>query len=85
MFEALDLLGGEFFPETFCECHGGQRPECVRLTDCSLRALWRRLGATLRETLGSITLADLQRDEPAMVVFLDRDGRATSGGPTRWQ
>ena len=68
---ALQVLGGEFFPEGFCECHGGQKRECVRAGDCSIRALWRTVKAALRETLDAISLADLRRDELAMGAWLD--------------
>jgi len=68
---ALQVLGGEFFPEEFCECHPGQRRRCVRSGDCSIRALWRTVKATLRQTLEGITLEDLRRDERAMVTWLD--------------
>lgn len=83
--EALELLGGEFFPESFCECHGGQQEACVRLSDCALRALWRKLGETVRATLESVTLADLRRDESAMLVLLESRPARQSGGPVRWQ
>ena len=70
---ALSVLGGEFFPEGFCACHPGQQRECVRTTDCSLRALWRTVQSSLRETLEAISLADLRRDERSMAVWLDAD------------
>ena len=63
--------GGEFFPESFCECHGGQKRECVRASDCSIRALWRTVKAALRDTHEQISLADLRRDELAMGSWLD--------------
>ncbi len=71
VWSALSVLGGAFFSEAFCECHGGQQRQCVRSSDCSLRALWRAVQSALRETLEKISLADLQRDERAMVDFLD--------------
>lgn len=71
VWSALQVLGGAFFGEAFCDCHPGQRARCVRSSDCSLRALWRALQACLRETLERITLEDLQRDERAMVEWLD--------------
>jgi Rrf2 family protein len=80
IWDAVDVLGGEFFPASFCACHGGQRSECVRLTDCSLRALWRRLDETLRQTLEGITLQDLGREEPAMTVLLERDAGSRRQG-----
>jgi len=71
VWRALQVLGGEFFPESFCECHGGQQRQCVRARDCSIRALWRTVKAALRETLDAITLEDLCRDERAMGAWLD--------------
>ena len=71
VWSALQVLGGAFFSEAFCECHGGQQRQCVRSSDCSLRALWRAVQAALSETLDGIHLADLQRDERAMATWLD--------------
>jgi Rrf2 family protein len=71
VWSALQVLGGEFFPEHFCDCHPGQRENCVRTSDCSLRALWRTVKAALRATLEGISLADLGRDERAMATWLD--------------
>ena len=71
VWSALEVLGGAFFSEQFCECHGGQQSKCVRSSDCGLRALWRAVQAALRETLSRIHLTDLQRDEHAMAAWLD--------------
>src|SRR5688572_29860316 len=71
VWSALEVLGGAFFSEQFCECHGGQQRQCVRASDCGLRALWRAVQAALRDTLARIHLADLQRDERAMTAWLD--------------
>jgi len=71
VWSALQVLGGEFFPETFCECHGGQKRCCVRASDCSIRALWRAVKSALRDTLDGISLDDLRRDELAMNTWLD--------------
>jgi Rrf2 family protein len=71
VWSALEVLGGAFFSEQFCECHGGQQRKCVRSSDCGLRALWRAVQAALREALSGIHLADLQRDERAMTAWLD--------------
>jgi DNA-binding IscR family transcriptional regulator len=62
---------GDFFPDSFCACHGGQKSDCVRSGDCSIRALWRTVKAALRETLERITLEDLRRNEQAMGSWLD--------------
>jgi len=71
VWSALRVLGGEFFPERFCACHGGQREHCVRASDCSIRALWRTLKRALQATLERISLEDLRRDERAMRAWLD--------------
>jgi Rrf2 family transcriptional regulator, iron-sulfur cluster assembly transcription factor len=70
VWSALQVLGGEFFPEGFCACHGGQQDRCVRAGDCSIRALWRTVKQALRETLDAISLDDLRRDERAMGTWL---------------
>lgn len=71
VWQAMEVLGGEFFPEGFCDCHPGQRRECVHITDCSIRALWRKVEGTLRRALEGISIADLRRDEGGMVTWLD--------------
>ncbi len=71
VWEAIEALGGEFFPEGFCDCHPGRRRECVHATDCSIRAVWRRVEDTLKATLNAISLEDLRRDETSMVTWLD--------------
>ncbi len=71
VWEAIQVLGGEFFPEGFCDCHPGQRRECIHTTDCAIRALWRKVERTLRGALERISLADLRRDECSMTTWLD--------------
>ena len=71
VWSALQVLGGDFFSEHFCDCHPGQRACCVRSGNCSLRALWRTVQEVLRDTLERITLEDLRRDERAMSTWLD--------------
>jgi Rrf2 family protein len=70
VWSALEALGGEFFAADFCACHAGARPRCVRASDCSLRALWRRVQAALREALARVSVADLARGERAMAAWL---------------
>ena len=63
IWDAIEVLGGSLLPENFCECHAGQRAECVRAADCSLRALWRSVDDAVRSVLEVVTLHDLHRDE----------------------
>lgn len=78
VWEAILALGGPFFPKDFCQCHPGQRRRCVRSTDCSIRSLWQRADEILRALFESISLADLQRTESKMVVWLDQVERANA-------
>jgi Rrf2 family protein len=71
VWEAIEVLGGEFFPEGFCDCHPGQRRECVHATDCSIRALWRKVESTLKTALNAVSLEDLRQNETSMVTWLD--------------
>jgi Rrf2 family protein len=71
VWDAITVLGGELFPEGFCDCHPGRRKECIHVTDCSIRALWRMTEGVLREALERISLKDLARDERTMVTWLD--------------
>ncbi len=71
VWDAITVLGGELFPEGFCDCHPGRRPTCIHSTDCAIRALWRKTQGVLQETLAGISLEDLRRDERSMVSWLD--------------
>ncbi len=71
VWDAITVLGGEFFPEGFCDCHPGRRRECIHSTDCSIRALWQKTQGVLQEALAGISLEDLRRDESSMVSWLD--------------
>jgi Rrf2 family protein len=70
-WEVLQVLGGSFFPEGFCESHPGQLQDCVHTTDCAVRALWSRIEGVVRELLQSITLDALIRTEQRMLVSLE--------------
>jgi len=69
-WDALEVLGGSFFPESFCESHPGQLRDCIHSTDCSVRALWRTVESTVQNLLQNIRLADMTRRERAMVEWL---------------
>ncbi len=70
VWDAIEVLGGSLLPESFCDCHSGQQPECVRSGDCALRALWRTLDSAVRGVLGGVTLHDLQRGEANLFNLL---------------
>jgi len=64
--DVLDLLGGRFFSEKFCERHAGQNDVCAHAVNCSLRVLWNTVEEVLREVLGKTTLRDLLCNEQQM-------------------
>ncbi len=70
VWEAITVLGGEFFPKRFCDCHPGKRRNCVHVGDCSIRALWRGVEGKLRAALEEVSLVDLRRDEASMATWL---------------
>ena len=71
IWEVLEVLGGPFFPERFCEDHPGALRDCIHSTDCSIRSLWRWVGHALQKTLEGVTLQDLTREETCMAQWLD--------------
>jgi Rrf2 family protein len=79
--EVLAVLGGRLFEGGFCESHSGQMLACVRSVDCSVRVLWRTLQAAVDDVLKKTTLADLLRDEPQMVTWVQRLGEFNSQLP----
>jgi Rrf2 family protein len=78
----IEVLGGSFFPESFCDSHPGVLRDCVHTPDCSIRSLWRTLETALREVLGRITIADLQRHEGEFAVWVDAPRTEGQAAPT---
>jgi len=78
-WDVIQALGGSFFPESFCEAHPGQLRDCIHSSDCSIRALWRRVEGAVQGVLAGVTLADLRQDEGVMAVWLDGPPEAPRG------
>jgi Rrf2 family protein len=70
VWDAITALGGPLFSEGFCDCYTGRRRECIHSSDCSVRAIWQKVGGVLRGTLEAISLEDLERDELTMRAWL---------------
>jgi Rrf2 family protein len=70
-WDVIQSLGGSFFPESFCDHHPGQLRDCVHTTDCSIRALWRRVEGAVRDVLSRVTLADLAKTESVLAIWLE--------------
>jgi len=71
VWEAIRVLGGEFFSEGLCDGRPGRRRDCIHVDDCAVRALWTSLGRALRRALERTSLEDLRRDERSMTTWLD--------------
>jgi Rrf2 family protein len=76
-WEAIQVLGGSFFPENFCDSHPGLERDCVHTTDCSIRALWRVVDGAVGKILKGITIAELLAGESSTFV---RFGSELAGG-----
>lgn len=88
VWEAIEALGGSFFPDDFCDSHPGQQRDCVHTTDCSIRALWKVVDGAVGQILKATTLADLLLGETSTVVRFgpSRFGASIptgAAGPTR--
>ena len=73
LWQAIEVLGGPLFPESFCEAHPGTLRDCVHSPDCSIRGVWRSLNSLLKVALTGITVDDLTRGEYGTVARLGRD------------
>jgi len=82
IWQALEVLGGDFFSDSFCDSHPGQRRDCIHTTDCSIRALWRGINTMLRSALSGITLADLMRGSETLFAWLARANLEDSAAGT---
>lgn len=68
IWDAVQVLGSQFFPESFCSGYPGQLPDCVHTSDCSIRVVWGAVESALRSVLERITLADLESGERTTAV-----------------
>jgi Rrf2 family protein len=70
-WEVLEVLGGSFFPESFCDSHPGQKRDCVHTVDCSIRSLWQRVEGVVRKMLEAVSIADLAGEAQANVTWVE--------------
>ncbi len=57
--DVLAALGGRLFDPQFCERHAGSVQQCLHLSDCSVRPVWRLLQRAVDDVLQQLTLKDL--------------------------
>ncbi len=68
--DVLMVLDHRLYEPAYCQEYTGISPSCVHMSDCSIRALWRRLEASLWHVLDKATLADLVGRERETIVQL---------------
>lgn len=76
--DVMAVLGGRLFGSDFCETHSGQREDCVRSVDCSLRVLWRTVQAAVDDVLKKTTLQHLLCNEQQMITWVKSLGEFSS-------
>jgi Rrf2 family protein len=80
-WDVIEVLGGSFFPESFCEAHPGQLRDCVRSSNCSVRALWHKVEGAVRGILVRVTLADMQHNEAQVLHLLSAPEESLGSAP----
>ncbi len=80
LWDALTILGGPLFPDSFCEAHPGALRDCVHTPNCSIRAVWTSLNALLHAALSSITVADLAAGAQPPLAWITEMARGTQTG-----
>ncbi len=63
VLEVVTVLGGRLFDEDFCDSHAGLEASCHHNSECSIRAVLRRLQAAVDQVLGEFTLQSLLANE----------------------
>lgn len=60
VWDTIRALDESFLPgAAACDCGPQDRADCRRTTSCAVNSLWRRIGTDLRDSLESVSLADL--------------------------
>ena len=61
VWQAVQVLDESFLPQNSCDCDPTARGSCRRTAQCAVQSLWCQVGDGVRETLSSVTLAQLCR------------------------
>jgi len=83
LWEAIDVLGGPLFPDSFCDSHPGALRDCVHAPGCSIRSVWSTLNGLLREAMSSITVEDLKGEAKAELRWITAMARAQQSDAPR--
>ncbi|MEO8660593.1 MAG: Rrf2 family transcriptional regulator [Bryobacteraceae bacterium] len=74
--QVLNLLGGNFYSNQFCERHSGLEKVCAHDSDCSLRFMWSTVQRLLENVLGKTTLHDLLMGETEICTWMEQQNGA---------
>lgn len=86
VWDALEVLGGPLYTESFCDQHTGSQTDCTNHdAGCSLKTLWNSVNAILRASLSAITLAELRGDAGSKWAWLVRSSDAAAAEAARVQ
>ncbi|HEY3938029.1 MAG TPA: Rrf2 family transcriptional regulator [Bryobacteraceae bacterium] len=66
--DALTILGGRIYEESFCRRHSGTQRNCAHSTNCSIRSLWCSVQGAVDSVLRTTTVGDLLRNGHDAVV-----------------
>ena len=69
MGDLLAALGGRLYEPEFCQHHSGRERNCLHITDCSIRPVWRTVQLAVDQVLNKMTVKDLLRDEQALASW----------------
>lgn len=72
--DVLLLLDSPLYGDGFCDRHAGNDERCRHDSDCSIRAVWRKVQKAVDTALAGLTVQDLLR--PEREVFLRTERRA---------
>lgn len=78
VWDALEVLGGPLYSESFCDQHTGSQRDCTNHTGCSLKTLWHSVNGILRAALSAITLVELGGDQGSKWGWLVRSSDAAA-------
>ncbi len=78
VWDALEVLGGPLYSESFCDQHSGSQRDCTNHTGCSLKTLWTNVNGILRAALSAIPLVELCGDERSKWAWLVRSSDAAA-------
>jgi Rrf2 family protein len=69
--DVVNALGGGLYSDDFCDHHSGSGHSCVHLSDCSIRSVLAGVERLVQGVLAQCKLADLIRNEEAMVRWVE--------------